>query len=68
MTFFFFNFNLQHKNPFRSESDIKSIFSGVVSNGSNADNAEEVGNKVIQNMVEKKVKDFTFKKKIWSYR
>ena len=34
-----------------------------MSNGSNADNAKEVGSKVIQKVVGKKVKDFTFKKK-----
>ena len=54
---------LQDRNPFRSESELKSISSGVVSKGSNADNAKEVGSKVIQNMAGKNVKDFTFRKK-----
>ena len=54
---------LQERNPFWSEADLKSITSGFVSNNSNVDQAREIGEKVVLNMVGITVSEYIFRKK-----
>jgi hypothetical protein len=51
------------RNPFKCEADLKSISSGVVSTASDADQAKQIGEKVVNKMIGKSVSEFTFKKK-----
>ena len=54
---------LQHINPFERDSSLQSIATGVTAERTvNADNATEVGSKILQSMTGKNVSDFTFKK------
>lgn len=54
---------LEERNPFKTGPYLRSIISGVISDGSNAHKAREIGEKVISKMAGKTVKEFTFKKK-----
>ena len=51
------------RNPFKCEADLKSISSGVVSTASDADRAQQIGEKVVNKMIGKSVSEFTFMKK-----
>ncbi len=54
---------LQHRSPFERDS-LQSITTGVTAESSvNADQAKEVGCKILQSMAGKNVIDFTFRKK-----
>ena len=44
---------LYDRNPFNSEAILKSITSGVVSHASDADQARDIGEKVVQNWLVK---------------
>ena len=54
---------LYDRNPFNSEAILKSNTSGVVSHDSDADQARDIGEKVVSKLVGKTVKEFTFRKK-----
>jgi len=54
---------LYYRNSFNSEAILKSITSGVVSHASDADQARDIGEKVVLKLVSKTVKEFTFRKK-----
>jgi len=54
---------LYDRNPFNSEAILKSITSGLVSHASDADQARDIGEKVVSKMVGKTVKEFTLRMK-----
>jgi len=55
---------LEPRNPFDTDPSLRSIVTGVEANGSaNVDQAQQVGDKILCEMVDKPVAQYTFRKK-----
>ena len=55
---------LCERNPFTEETPLRHIETGTVAESSmNADEAKEVGKKILRDMERKKILDYTFKRK-----
>ena len=54
---------LLERNPFKTDTDLRSITSGVVSHDSTADQAKQIGERIVTKMAGQKVNEFSFKKK-----
>ena len=54
---------LLERNPFGEDTELKSISSGVIGNESNADDAKQVGHKVIKKMLGSSVSDLHLERK-----